>query len=111
LCEGKAASSPRHWISLIRSGVLIIYACGCKIDLDFIVGADRNRYEYLDQQKKRIEDAKLANPGQSFQESLQARIAAFGGEDELSWIYGNDIEKVWGEYLQESELKWERKST
>lgn len=56
-------------------------------------------YEYLDQQKAKIVQGKVANPGQTFEESLQARINSFGGEEQLSWIYGNDIERVWKEFL------------
>lgn len=49
--------------------------------------------------KKNVEGGKKANPNQTFEKSLQARIGAFGGEEKLSWIYGNDIEKVWQRYL------------
>lgn len=48
--------------------------------------------------KAKVQNGKVANPGQSFAESLQNRIQGFGGEDVLSWIYGNDIEKVWNEF-------------
>jgi salicylate hydroxylase len=49
--------------------------------------------------KKTVEEGKKANPDQSFENSLRARIAAFGGEEKLNWIYGNDIEEVWKQYL------------
>ena len=58
------------------------------------------RYQHLDQQKKRIQDAKANNPKQNFEESLKERIAAFGGEEELNWIYGNDIEAVWENFIR-----------
>ena len=51
--------------------------------------------------KAKIQDAKEANPDQSFEESLKARVNAFGGEDQLSWIYGNDIEEVWRKWVEE----------
>jgi salicylate hydroxylase len=57
-------------------------------------------YEYLDAQKKKIVDAKEKNPGQSFEESLRGRMMAFGGEGDMSWIYGNDIVKVWETFLE-----------
>jgi hypothetical protein len=31
---------------------------------------------------------------------LKARINAFGGEEQLNWIYGNDIEEVWREWVE-----------
>jgi salicylate hydroxylase len=64
-----------------------------------------NRYQHLDGQKKRVQDAKEksnGDPGKtSFEASLKARMAAFGGEDALPWIYRNDIEDVWQKYLGE----------
>jgi len=62
-------------------------------------------YQHLDGQKKRVQDAKEksnGDPGKtSFEASLKARMAAFGGEDALPWIYRNDIEDVWQKYLGE----------
>jgi salicylate hydroxylase len=43
---------------------------------------------------------KAANPSQSLHDSLKARVASFGGEGQLSWIYGNDIEEVWKTFLE-----------
>jgi salicylate hydroxylase len=57
------------------------------------------RYEYLDQQGKNIQDAKAKNPQQSFEESLDVKIKGFGGGDSLSWIYQNDIQEVWDEFV------------
>lgn len=56
------------------------------------------RYENLDTQSKRIQDAKVNNPKQTFEESLELKIKGFSGGD-LSWIYQNDIQTVWEEYL------------
>jgi len=56
-------------------------------------------YQYLDQIKASMQNAKAANPTQSFEESLEARVNAFGGEDRLSWIYGNDIKEVWRKWV------------
>ncbi|KAK0103161.1 hypothetical protein ONS95_014959 [Cadophora gregata] len=56
-------------------------------------------YEYLDQQKERIQSLKARNPNQTLEDSLKARVASFGGENQLSWIYGNDIEEVWNTYV------------
>jgi len=34
-----------------------------------------------------------------FEELLKARMAAFGGEEALPWIYKNDIVAVWNDYF------------
>jgi salicylate hydroxylase len=57
------------------------------------------RYEHLDNQMKNFQDAKAKNPGQTFEESLEVKIKGFGGGD-LSWIYQNDIQTVWEEFLK-----------
>lgn len=46
-------------------------------------------------------EAKKNNPDAKFEDSLKARIQAFGGEEALPWIYRNDIEDVWKAYLRE----------
>ncbi|KAH7383468.1 salicylate hydroxylase [Cadophora sp. MPI-SDFR-AT-0126] len=56
-------------------------------------------YEHLDQQKQKIQAHKVANPNQTLEENLKARVASFGGEGQLSWIYGNDIEEVWNTFV------------
>lgn len=56
-------------------------------------------YEYLDAQKKKIEDAQREEPGQSFEESLKNRVGAFGGGN-MDWIYGNDIAGVWEAFVE-----------
>lgn len=56
------------------------------------------RYEHLDEVKQKIQVLKAANPSQSLDDSLKARVASFGGEG-LSWIYGNDIEDVWKTFV------------
>lgn len=47
---------------------------------------------------KNFQDAKAQNPKQTFEESLEVKIKGFGGGD-LSWIYQNDIQTVWEEFL------------
>ena len=46
--------------------------------------------------------AKFAGVADTFEGRLQARIAAFsvGG---LDWIYQNDIEQVWKDWLQQND--------
>ncbi len=56
------------------------------------------RYEHLDTQSKRLQDARINNPKQSFEESLELKIKGLSRGD-LSWIYQNDIQTVWEEYL------------
>ncbi|KAG4414978.1 hypothetical protein IFR04_011906 [Cadophora malorum] len=51
-------------------------------------------YGYLDQQNEKIQASKKSNPNQTLEETLKTRVASFGGENELEWIYGNDIEDV-----------------
>ncbi|KAH8817434.1 salicylate hydroxylase [Xylogone sp. PMI_703] len=61
-------------------------------------------YQYLDGQKQKGQEARANNPDKSFESALKTRIASFGGEGALPWIYHNDIEDVWEQYLQ-SEAK------
>ncbi|KAG4439333.1 hypothetical protein IFR05_005208 [Cadophora sp. M221] len=61
-------------------------------------------YEHLDQQKQKIQSLKAANPYQSLDESLKARVASFGGEGQLSWIYGNNIEEIWNTFLENEKV-------
>jgi salicylate hydroxylase len=58
-------------------------------------------YQHLDEQKEKVARAKKADPNASFEDSLKARMEAFGGEEALPWIYRNDIERVWEGFLQE----------
>jgi salicylate hydroxylase len=58
-----------------------------------------HRYEHLDSVGKSFQDAKAKNPGQTFEESLEVKIKGFGGTETLGWIYQNDIQKVWEEFL------------
>jgi salicylate hydroxylase len=58
-------------------------------------------YQHLDEQKQKVARAKKADPNASFEDSLKARMEAFGGEEALPWIYRNDIERVWEGFLQE----------
>lgn len=59
----------------------------------------RRMYEHLDQQKKAMVEAKTSSADRSFQEVLNAKVGSFGGEN-LKWVYGNNIEEVWREYLE-----------
>jgi hypothetical protein len=55
-------------------------------------------YVHLDQQKKIIQQAKVSDANRSFEETLNTKLESCGGE-KLGWIYRNDIEEVWKEYL------------
>jgi hypothetical protein len=55
-------------------------------------------YVHLDQQKKIIQQAKVSDANRSFEETQNTKLESFGGE-KLGWIYRNDIEEVWKEYL------------
>lgn len=66
--------------------------------------SDKDRYQHLDHQKVKIQESKAANPDRSFESSLKARIGAFGGEDKLSWIYGNNIEEVWKSFVEREKV-------
>lgn len=55
------------------------------------------RYQHLDNMK-----AKFAGVVDTFEGRLQARIVAFS-EGGLDWIYQNDIEQVWKEWLQQND--------
>jgi salicylate hydroxylase len=46
--------------------------------------------------------AKFAGVADTFEGRLQARIAAFGSGG-LDWIYQNDIEQVWKDWLRTTE--------
>jgi salicylate hydroxylase len=59
----------------------------------------------LTSRRPKIQEAKASNPDQTFEASLKARINAFGGEDVLSWIYGNNIEEVWTEFLEREKTR------
>jgi salicylate hydroxylase len=52
---------------------------------------------------KTFQDAKVKNPEQTFEESLEVKIKGFGGIDTLSWIYQNDIQMVWEDFLSAEE--------
>ncbi|KAE8548277.1 hypothetical protein EYB25_010071 [Talaromyces marneffei] len=54
-------------------------------------------YQHLDNMK-----AKFAGVVDTFEGRLQARIVAFS-EGGLDWIYQNDIEQVWKEWLQQND--------
>jgi salicylate hydroxylase len=60
----------------------------------------RFRYQHLDQQAFRIQDAKIGNPNQTFEESLDVKLKGFGDGDSLSWIYALDIKDVWEEFVR-----------
>jgi hypothetical protein len=90
----------------MRLGALIISECEFSSRESNNLGetygrvTNLDRYQHLDQQKKKIQDAKKNNPQQTFEKSLKARIEAFVAEDDMNWIYGNNIEKVWTEWVQ-----------
>jgi hypothetical protein len=51
--------------------------------------------------KQKADEFKRSDPNASFEAGLKARMAAFGGEEALPWIYRNNIEEVWENFLQE----------
>ncbi|TAQ86511.1 hypothetical protein B7494_g5166 [Chlorociboria aeruginascens] len=56
-------------------------------------------YKHLDQQAKNFQDAVASSPDQSFASKLNARVKGFGGENKLDWIYQNNIENVWKDFV------------
>lgn len=57
------------------------------------------RFEFLDGQKESLRKANSSDKG--FDEILNARVASFGaGGGSMDWIYKNDIERVWTDYLK-----------
>lgn len=73
------------------------------------------RYEYLDNHKQKVQETKAKavsedpDPVSVFERTIQARIQAFNVNDQLNWIYGNDIEVCWKRYLQDKENSSEKK--
>lgn len=67
----------------------------------------RRMYELLDSRKRDVLQAQIKAKGESseplhiFESVLPSRLEAFPLGDELSWIYKNDIEKIWQNYLQQ----------
>ncbi|OAL26876.1 hypothetical protein AYO20_09909 [Fonsecaea nubica] len=57
-------------------------------------------YRYLDDQKKKATEALTNAADKSFESILEIKMASFGSEEALPWIYHNDIEGVWEEYLE-----------
>ncbi|GAD94124.1 monooxygenase, putative [Paecilomyces variotii No. 5] len=55
-------------------------------------------YDHLDVQKQKLEKVKTNSNG--FESILQTRVESFGAGKEMDWIYGNDIEQVWSEWLE-----------
>ncbi|KAJ9312342.1 hypothetical protein DTO271D3_7358 [Paecilomyces variotii] len=55
-------------------------------------------YDHLDGQKQKMQDAKTKSD--SFESILQAKVESFEAGKEMDWIYGNDIEQVWREWLE-----------
>ncbi|KIW20754.1 hypothetical protein PV08_01332 [Exophiala spinifera] len=54
-------------------------------------------YQYLDGLKQKTSRPKDSNA--TFASTLKSRIEAFGGEEALPWIYRNDIEGVWRDFV------------
>ncbi|OAP61504.1 hypothetical protein AYL99_03707 [Fonsecaea erecta] len=57
-------------------------------------------YQYLDEQKRKAKEAVANAPDKSFESLLKIKMASFGSEEGLPWIYHNDIEDVWEKYLE-----------
>jgi hypothetical protein len=60
-----------------------------------------NRYEFLDSQQRNAQVLKLANPDpeQQFEAALKLRVDGLNMESKLPWIYMNNIESVWEQYI------------
>lgn len=58
------------------------------------------RYLHLAEQKAKVVAAKMADPENSFENSLRVRVPAFSRGEDLAWINQNDIERVWERYLE-----------
>ena len=71
----------------------------------------RRMYELLDSRKKNVLQAQTkarresSEPLHIFESVLPSRLEAFPLGDELSWIYKNDIEKTWQDYLERERLE------
>lgn len=52
-----------------------------------------------------MKESKIMNPDQTFEEALKLRAAAFGGEDEMAWIYKADIGEVWKAYVDHKKVE------
>ncbi|KIW29466.1 uncharacterized protein PV07_05280 [Cladophialophora immunda] len=57
-------------------------------------------YQYLDEQKRMAKEALSNALDKSFESVLKIKMASFGSEEGLPWIYQNDIEDVWEKYLE-----------
>ena len=68
-------------------------------------------YELLDSRKKNVLQAQTKarresrEPRHIFESVRPSRLEAFPLGDELSWIYKNDIEKTWQDYLERERLE------
>lgn len=64
-----------------------------------------HRYEFLDSQKRSAEAVKAANADadKQFEEALRQRANGINMEKQVPWIYMNDIEGVWREYVAKRE--------
>ena len=59
------------------------------------------RYDFLDAQKQSAQAAKATSVDAEaqFQAALKLRADGLNMESKLPWIYMNDIESVWDEYI------------
>ncbi|KAM0724168.1 hypothetical protein Q7P37_000050 [Cladosporium fusiforme] len=66
-------------------------------------------YEFLDSQKESAQAASLANadPEKKFEAALKLRADGINMETKVPWIYLNDIENVWREYVENYEREKE----
>ncbi|RDW84272.1 putative FAD-binding monooxygenase [Coleophoma cylindrospora] len=64
----------------------------------------RRMYEFLDQQKANVAKSADEASRRTFDANLAARLKAFDGQG-LAWVYLNDIEQVWDDYVQSLEAK------
>lgn len=68
---------------------------------------ERRRYEFLDSQKQAAQAARLddADADKQFEAALKLRASGINMEAQVPWIYMNDIENVWSEYVANREQK------
>lgn len=67
--------------------------------ISLTIGLMFDRYQFLDDSKLKTQQALKDSEDKSFEASLKIKVSGFGGEKFLPWIYHNNIEKVWEEYL------------
>jgi salicylate hydroxylase len=66
-------------------------------------------HKHLDNEKVKVlqtrtkAKAQSSDPMYIFESALETRLGSFAVGDEMNWIYRNDIELVWQNYIQQEE--------